>query len=373
MFDLYADKTALHLCRREPLTSGSVNVYRARFRLSAEWEGLRAAAVFRVGSHTVSALLEDGECLIPWELLEEPGRPLFAGVYGVRGDEVVLPTVWANLGTILEGAAPGEEARPPTPDLWEQELAQKGDRLDYTEAGELGLYAGENLLSAVPGGSGAVPDIQMKAHGLPPESEPTVARSGTGANPVFDLGIPAGKEGKSGQNGATFTPSVSAEGLLSWTNDKGFANPEPVNIKGPPGDSGTGGGIPAGCVLLWSGSEEEIPTGFALCDGQDGRPDLRDRFVLGAGTAHPVGATGGEEEHTLTEDEMPEHKHTQRIQSGSSSYLWTTQGSSSGSKSLSVALSNGNGIVPINTAYAGRGTPHNNMPPYYTLCYIIKL
>lgn len=182
MFDLYADKTKLTLCQREPLTSGSVNIYRVRFRLSEDWEGLQAAAVFRVGSQRVSVLLENGECLIPWELLEEPGRPLFAGIYGTRESAVVLPTMWASLGTILEGAAPGEEARPPTPDLWEQQLAAKGDRLDYTEDGALGLYSGETLLSAavVSGGGEGAADHRLLAHRDAENQHPIQAISGLG-------------------------------------------------------------------------------------------------------------------------------------------------------------------------------------------------
>lgn len=52
-----------------------------------------------------------------------------------------------------------------------------------------------------------------------------------------------GKDGADGENGATFTPSVDADGNLSWTNDKGLANPPVVNIKGPKGDAGEGGGL----------------------------------------------------------------------------------------------------------------------------------
>lgn len=48
-------------------------------------------------------------------------------------------------------------------------------------------------------------------------------------------------EAGSGENGATFTPSVSEDGTLSWTNDKGLDNPEPVNIKGPQGVQGIRG------------------------------------------------------------------------------------------------------------------------------------
>lgn len=51
-----------------------------------------------------------------------------------------------------------------------------------------------------------------------------------------------GKDGADGEDGATFTPSVDSEGNLSWTNDKGLTNPPTVNIKGPKGDAGSGGG-----------------------------------------------------------------------------------------------------------------------------------
>lgn len=151
MFDLYADKTRLTVREREPVTSGSVNAYPVRFTFSPEWEGLDKVAVFYGAGKAVSvAPNESGECTVPWEVLTVSGVHLFAGVQGRREDEVVLPTDLVNLGLILEGAVPGEDARPPTPDLWRQELAQKGDALGYTGSGNLGLYSGEKLLSAVP-------------------------------------------------------------------------------------------------------------------------------------------------------------------------------------------------------------------------------
>lgn len=167
MFVLYAEKNKLTVRAREMMTSGSVNAYHARFEFSTDWDGLSRTAVFQAGCGSWSVLLsEDGACSIPWEALEHPGRPLFAGVYGQRGACLVLPTVWASLGTVLEGASPGEEARPPTPDLWQQELAKKGDRLAYTQTGELGLYAGENVLSSVPVEGGGSGTAYKFGHGL---------------------------------------------------------------------------------------------------------------------------------------------------------------------------------------------------------------
>src|SRR3990172_3920103 len=61
-----------------------------------------------------------------------------------------------------------------------------------------------------------------------------------------------------------------------------------------------GSGIPSGGIILWSGPADQIPSGWALCDGANGTPDLRDRFVVGAGGGYEIGATGGEAKHPLT-------------------------------------------------------------------------
>ena len=150
MFILYANKNKLEVREREPVTSGSVNVYTARFEFSPDWKGLTRTAVFIGSGRTVQVLLdESGECTIPWEALTMPGRYLTAGVYGSAA-ETALPTIKANLGQILEGVTSGgAEPAPATPDIWEQGLARKGDGLAYTEDGALGLYSGGKLLSSV--------------------------------------------------------------------------------------------------------------------------------------------------------------------------------------------------------------------------------
>ena len=156
IFILYADKTRLALRQREPVTSGSVNVYQVQFEFSEDWEGLTKTAVFEAGGESRSVLLDgSGLCAIPWEVLAAPKRELRAGVYGARGGDMVLPTVWANLGVILEGAAPAGELYPPTPELWQQALAGKGDGLAY-DGQNLSLMSGEQVLSTVPvvGGEG---------------------------------------------------------------------------------------------------------------------------------------------------------------------------------------------------------------------------
>jgi microcystin-dependent protein len=67
--------------------------------------------------------------------------------------------------------------------------------------------------------------------------------------------------------------------------------------------------MPVGSIILWHGVLSSIPVGWKLCDGQNGTPDLRDRFVIGAGATHEWGAQGGEDEITLTEANIPNHTH----------------------------------------------------------------
>lgn len=68
--------------------------------------------------------------------------------------------------------------------------------------------------------------------------------------------------------------------------------------------------IPAGIITMWSGSVAAVPSGWRLCDGGAGTPDLRDRFIVGAGLNYAVGATGGANTVTLTTSNMPSHSHT---------------------------------------------------------------
>lgn len=210
MIVLYADKNQLTVREKEPITSGSVNVYPVRFEFSEDWDGLDRTAVFQAGCVEKAVALTGGACTIPPEVLGVSGHFLMAGVYGKLGATVALPTIWANLGLILEGAVPGEDPDTPEPvpppDGWQEALDSKGDNLSL-EGKSLSLRSGEKVLSTVelPTGGGE------------------------------------GGPGEPGKDGATFIPSVSEDGTLSWTNDGGLPNPDPVDIKGPSGKDGAPG------------------------------------------------------------------------------------------------------------------------------------
>lgn len=77
--------------------------------------------------------------------------------------------------------------------------------------------------------------------------------------------------------------------------------------------------IPAGIITLWSGAISAIPSGWTLCNGSNSTPDLRDRFVVGAGTTYAVGDTGGSASVTLDATMIPGHTHTFSATSGTES------------------------------------------------------
>ena len=156
MFRISVRKSVLDILQREIITSGSVNIYTASFTFDSAWEGLERIAVFQIGTDAVSICLgEENCCTIPWEVLQEPNYILRVGVYGTRGGEVVLPTIWGELGRIREGVHLGGSAQPPTPGLIDQILAKIGNLEELDTSSKESLVAAVNELYAGGGGGGS--------------------------------------------------------------------------------------------------------------------------------------------------------------------------------------------------------------------------
>lgn len=136
MIELYAEGKRLRVVKRQLLTSGSVGVDYVQFGFSQEWAGITPTAVFQAGETRVNMLLdESGVCVLPWEVLTEPGKLLRVGVYGTQGEDVVLPTLWATIGPVSEGTQAGEESSEHTADAYTKLLALIGN-LDGLETEE---------------------------------------------------------------------------------------------------------------------------------------------------------------------------------------------------------------------------------------------
>ena len=160
-----------------------------------------------------------------------------------------------------------------------------------------------------------------------------------------------------------------------------------------------------GMIMLWSGAANAIPSGWVLCNGSNGTPNLQDKFVVGAGSGYSVGNTGGAASVTLTTAQLPSHSHTTNNHrhsfsgSGSSSHShdiasatghtgynildrnrgtdpWTSNYNTTSvdteSATVSISISGNTGYSNPSTNNTGSGNSHENRPPYYALCYIMK-
>ncbi len=140
------------------------------------------------------------------------------------------------------------------------------------------------------------------------------------------------------------------------------------------------GAIVKGIIVMWSGPVEQIPTGWALCNGQNGTPDLRDRFIVGAGNSYAVASTGGAATVTLTIAQMPAHSHgvNDPGHSHSKGASWPGSGpeqdqSGSPENRTDFNINTGFSGTGISLQNTGSGQPHENRPPYYALAFIMKL
>jgi len=130
--------------------------------------------------------------------------------------------------------------------------------------------------------------------------------------------------------------------------------------------------VPPGVIVMWSGSIATIPSGWLLCNGSSGTPDLRNRFVVGAGSTYAVAATGGSADaiivshtHTATVTD-PGHFHTTNTNGNLTAPAGGGSGQQAGTTNTATT-----GITVSNSTVGSSGT-NANLPPYYALAYIMK-
>jgi len=143
------------------------------------------------------------------------------------------------------------------------------------------------------------------------------------------------------------------------------------------------GGMPSGVIVMWSGSLSEIPDGWALCDGTNGTPDLRDRFVLSVAASEEPGGTGGSHTKSLSVSNLPPHTHSFTTDSagehvhdiaanGGSQGIRRT-GSEGGERRSGEIYPAGEHTHSGTTHSTGGGNSFDVRPRYYKLAFIMKL
>ena len=207
---------AITVAQNELLTTGMVQAVPVRFRFSPQWAALDRTAVFTAGTVSVSCLLgEDNQCFIPWECLTRAGEYLRVGVYGTRGEEMVLPTVSCLLGPICTGTQP-EENTPTeaTPTLVQSLLTKAEAAVSVADAlrtdADAGLFNGRDGKDGTNGKDGK--DGQ---NGAPGEAGPQGPKGDTG-----ETG-PQGPKGDPGEAAITLgSVSLTAAG---WSTEEPYS------------------------------------------------------------------------------------------------------------------------------------------------------
>jgi len=151
--------------------------------------------------------------------------------------------------------------------------------------------------------------------------------------------------------------------------------------------------MPVGGIILWSGLSTNIPSGWALCDGTNGTPNLINRFVVGATGSYAVGASGGSKDaivpsHTHTFSGTVEDRYLDQVKMLTGG-AWTTpitvpyDGSFStsiqsgrddgGNRNLQFKGATRSSSLSGAISSTGSSVTNANLPPYYALCYIMKV
>lgn len=134
--------------------------------------------------------------------------------------------------------------------------------------------------------------------------------------------------------------------------------------------------LPSGVILLWHGSVGSIPAGWVLCNGANGTPDLRSKFVVGAGSAYAVAASGGSADATLVS-----HTHTASVTDPGHTHNLPGSTSSGGINQTQIGVSatainatsaSATTGISVTNSTVGSSATNANLPPYYALCYIMK-
>ncbi len=226
----------------------------------------------------------------------------------------------------------------------------------------------------------------------------TGADGATGSQGVAGPTGPQGDPGTPGLQGPTGQQGLA--GATGSTGAQGDTGPlGPTGATGPKGDTGaqgipgTNASLPSGMIVMWSGTIANIPSGWALCDGYNGTPNLLDRFITSVPNASTnPGGTGGANSYSLSAAQLPAHTHTGSGTTSSDGahthtlpgyHLYGNSGPipfynwSNNSYATSTNTTSSDGVhshtFSFTTSSTGSGAAIDNRPAYYALAFIMKL
>ena len=211
------------------------------------------------------------------------------------------------------------------------------------------------------------------------------------------------KDWQSGSSGDdyTITGNLGVNGTLTINGSSGTSGQVLVS-QGDGAVPKWGDAFITGMIMLWSGATDAVPAGWSLCDGTGNTPDLRDRFVVGAGNSYDVNATGGSKDaiaishsHTFSgsTDDAGSHNHYVTSSatssnpnfSGTSAITWASAGGLGNSdyrggatnaranRARSSDVGNHSHSISGTISASGSSGTNANLPPYYALAYIMKV
>jgi len=140
----------------------------------------------------------------------------------------------------------------------------------------------------------------------------------------------------------------------------------------------TASSVPSGVIVMWSGTVANIPNGWVLCNGSNSTPDLRNRFVVGAGDTYAVDATGGSADAVVVSHTHTDSGHTHSANgwsaaTTSSVFDGTIDGSyNAGGSDRNYVQNPVTASASANISTEGESGTNKNLPPYYALAYIMK-
>jgi len=282
------------------------------------------------------------------------------------------------------------------------EMTLDGDTLTATDdfiinaVGDITLDADGDEVIFKDGGTN-VGHVSMDSDNLTIKSlvsdKDVIFQGNDGGSSITALTLDMSAAGEAQFNAGITSPgTVTSSGTLAVTGNltldgaSGTASTTVLTSAGSGATPTWASPFPSGMIVLWSGATDAIPTGWVLCNGSNSTPDLRNRFVVGAGDTYSVNATGGSADATLVS-----HTHSATSSVSDSGHfhnvLPTLSGAFSNNGAFIQTATTGTpsqsgvgntdtkttGIsVSTSLSTAGSSATNANLPPYYALAYIMK-